>query len=143
MSKIGVFIAWSGDRSKAVAQALYQWLPNVIQGLDPWMSEDIEKGKRWALEISTRLEKSQLGIICVTSENRDAAWINFEAGALSKQLDTSRVCPYLLDLSPTELQFPLASFQLTRAEREDTRRLLQTFNKAMGEEALKEAYDGP
>lgn len=75
MAKTKVFIAWSGDKSKAVAQVLYQWLPKIIQSLDPWMSEDMEKGKRWDGEISTQLEKSQLGIICLTSENQESPWI--------------------------------------------------------------------
>lgn len=40
-----VFISWSGETSKKVALALKAWLPNVIQALDPWMSDkDIEKG---------------------------------------------------------------------------------------------------
>ena len=38
----------------------------------------MEKGKRWDREISTQLEKSQLGIICLTPENRDSPWIQFE-----------------------------------------------------------------
>jgi len=40
-----VFISWSGPRSKQAAEALREWLGNVLQNARPWMSAtDIEKG---------------------------------------------------------------------------------------------------
>jgi hypothetical protein len=49
------------------------------------MSEfDIDKGRRWSPEISKQLSEANLGLVCLTPENQSEAWINFEAGALSK-----------------------------------------------------------
>ena len=42
-----VFLSWSGTRSKAVAQALESWLPLVINATSPWISAEIDKGRRW------------------------------------------------------------------------------------------------
>src|ERR1700749_560604 len=65
-----VFISWSGTRSRAVANALHPWLPDVLQQMEPWMSQrDIGAGARWSQELDEQLESTQFGIICVTPEN--------------------------------------------------------------------------
>lgn len=134
-----VFLPWSGERSNAIAKALREWLPLVIQDLHPWMSEsDVEKGTRWNSEIALQLQAAKVDIICLTPENLDAPWINFEAGALSKLAD-SYVCTYLFELSPGQVKDPLAQFQATKSEKEDTRKLLQTTNKKiLGDEGLSD-----
>jgi len=72
MDTYNVFISWSGERSKKVAVALYDWLPMVLQTARPWMSkEDIEKGSRGLEEIGRALETMSVGIICLTPENVD------------------------------------------------------------------------
>ena len=127
-----LFISWSGNRSKALAACLRDWLPLVIQSVTPWFSpEDIDKGARWLGELNTQLEKQSVAVICVTPENASAPWLLFEVGALSKALDASWVCPVLVGLEPTELQGPLAQFQATRTTHEDIRKLLLTINKRL------------
>jgi hypothetical protein len=127
-----VFISWSGERSKAAAEALREWLPIVLQVARPWMSEtDIEKGSRGLEEIGKALEVMKVGIICLTPENLTAEWINYEAGALSKTPDAkTRVCTYLLaGLEYRNVKPPLGLFQWTKANRDDTRKLIHTINK--------------
>jgi hypothetical protein len=134
---MNAFISWSGDRSKAVALALRDWLPQVINALKVWVSSvDIEKGTRWGPEIAKRLTDSKVGIICLTPENLKSPWILFEAGALSAKLDRSLVCPYLFDLGPADVNGPLVQFQASKAEKEDTERLLVTLNRALGTTSL-------
>ena len=80
-----VFLSWSGEKSRAVAEALREWLPKVLQEVEPLMSsEDISAGVRWQYLISEALEGSSVGILCVTRENQSAPWLNFEAGAIAK-----------------------------------------------------------
>ena len=79
-----VFISWSGDQSKKIAQLFRDWLPTVIQAIEPFVSsEDIEKGARWNTDIAQELKESSFGLICVTKDNLNSQWLNFEAGALS------------------------------------------------------------
>lgn len=136
---MNIFISWSGDRSRIVAEALHAWLPDVIQQVKPWFSaNDIPKGSRWLLELLEQLEVSQFGILCITPENMNEPWVSFEAGALAKSLASSSVFPYLLDLDPSDVAGPLAQFQLTRADRDDTRKLLLDINRTFGDARLEE-----
>lgn len=134
-----VFISWSGARSRAVAEFLHGWLPKVIQATKPWLSsEDIDKGSRSQAEIATALEGIKVGVICLTPENLEEPWILFEAGALSKTVDDkTRLCTYLIGgLQPEDVGAPLGTFQATKAEKGDTRKLLQTINSALSDAPL-------
>ena len=132
-----VFISWSGSVSHEVAMALRDWLPNVLQAIQPYVSsEDIDKGARWSTDISQELQESSFGIICVTAENLEAPWVNFEAGALSKSLDRSRVAPFLYGVDRTAVQGPLLQFQSTLVQQDDVKKLVQSLNQACGEHAL-------
>jgi|SRR5665213_187384 len=134
-----VFISWSGQLSRNVAALLRDWLPTVLQSVEPWLSsQDIAPGSNWFNEISTQLEASEVGIICLTSENVDSKWLNFEAGAISKRRDGARVCIYAVDLPLSKIQGPLAQFQCSTASHDDTFRLLQSLNAALGTQALSE-----
>lgn len=126
-----VFISWSGDTSRQVAEALREWLPSVIQAITPYVSsEDIDKGARWSADISQELEDSNYGILCVTKSNLSAPWLNFEAGALSKSFDKSRVSPFLFGIDRTEVTGPLLQFQSTINEREDVYKLVRGINNS-------------
>jgi hypothetical protein len=127
-----IFISWSKEPSKQVAETLAEWLPDVIQSLKPWVSREIPAGSRWNTEIADELSSTKFGIICVTKANQHEPWLQFEAGALAKTLDEqTRVCPYLIDMSEGELSGPLVAFQSVRADEAGTKKLVQDINAAM------------
>lgn len=125
-----VFLSWSGPRSQKVAQLLSDWLPKVIQTLEPWIStRDIQKGSLWSEVIGDQLQGMTTGIICLTKENINRPWILFEAGALAKGLSSNRVCTLLIDLDPSDIAPPLSQFNHTRpSSKEDMLHFLQTLN---------------
>jgi hypothetical protein len=138
INRMKIFISWSGQRSKAVALELHQWLRDVIQTLEPWMSAvDIEAGARWSVDVAAKLQETKFGIICVTKENLSAPWLLFEAGALAKTLSDTFVCPYLIGLEPSDIPGgPLTQFQAKRSNKKETWELLCSINNAMKEEKL-------
>lgn len=134
-----VFLSWSGEQSHKVAVVLRDWFPSVIQSLVPYVSsEDIDKGARWSTDIAAELADSTFGILCVTKENLTAPWLTFEAGALSKTMDKSFVCPFLFNIKRSEVDGPILQFQSTIFDKEDIKKLLKTLNKACGENKLTE-----
>lgn len=133
-----VFISWSGDLSRKLAEALRSWLPAALQYVKPYFSpDDIEKGAKWNSEIAKELETSNVGVICLTQDNTEKPWILFESGALSKSLDKARVCTLLFNLDAADIKGPLTSFQATKFIREDFKRLVSTINNTAGESKLE------
>jgi hypothetical protein len=138
--RLKVFISWSGEQSLQVAQVLYDWLPQVLQTIQPYLSvEDTVKGTYWSAVVKHELAESDFGLICLTSTNLTAPWISFEAGALSNSIDQGYVTPFLFGVAPTEVIQPLAQFQVTEASKAvDVLRLVKDLDSACGTMALGE-----
>lgn len=139
IKKMKVFISWSGNTSLKVAQIFREWLPLVIQSIEPYVSsEDIDKGARWSTDIAKELEDSTFGILCVTKDNIEAPWLSFEAGALSKTMEKSFVTPFLFDIKRSDVQGPILQFQSTIFEKDDIKKMVKTLNKACGEAGISD-----
>lgn len=139
LRKMKVFISWSGNKSLKVAQLLREWLPYIINSIEPYVSsDDIDRGARWSVDIAKELEDSTFGILCVTKDNLEAPWLSFEAGALSKTMEKSFVAPFLFDIKRSEVKGPILQFQSTIFEKDDIKKLVKTLNKACGDAGISE-----
>ena len=140
MAKMDVFISWSGQRSRAVAEALKKYLPMIVNDLNPWLSStNIDKGSRSSEEIAAALANARAGIICLTPNNLQEPWILFEAGAIAKTVrEKPLACTLLIGLQITDLAGPLTQFQATKPTQPEMLHLVKTLNKALGESAVEE-----
>ena len=130
-----IFISWSGRISHEIAIALHDWLPLVIQALRPFISSgDIKKGMRWSDTVASELQNTKVGIICLTPYNFKSPWLNFEAGALSREVNHSFLLPLLFGIKPLDLHGPLSQFQSTTCEKDDIYRLLSSINEIIEDE---------
>jgi hypothetical protein len=135
-----VFISWAGERSNAIAAALYKWLPAMQQKIEPYMSsESIEKGTLWFPDLTRELEATRFGVVVLTSENKDSPWLHFEAGVVARAVDQARLAPILFGLNPSDIGPPLTQFQVTSFEKADMKRLLASVNSFAGEESIPDA----
>jgi uncharacterized protein YwgA len=138
-----VFISWSKDLSKDVAELIKGWLPKVIQSTEVFISTEIEKGTSWRAEIQKQLNETKVGIICVTKRNKNEPWLLFETGAISAY--SRKVCTLLIDLSKKDIEQPLSIFNATIIDKDDMWLLIQSINKEtealLPENALKALFD--
>jgi len=140
-----VFISWSGEQSRKIAEQLKIFIPRVIQSVEVFYSpEDIEKGQNWGRRLDKELAECNYGVVCLTPHNVSAPWIHFEAGALSKSLE-SRVSALMVGVTPSDVKGPLARFQNTRCDEGDLYQLIQSINKQtenpLDEQRLKAAFN--
>jgi hypothetical protein len=143
-----IFLSWSDETSHAIASALGDWIPFVIQAVETYVPpEDIRKGTRWANEVAKELNQSSFGILCVVPGNTGAPWLNFEAGVLSKSLDVSNVIPLLIDVETSELDNgPLAQLPSAVFEKHGMYQILERINEKteqgrLSEDRLRDTFD--
>jgi hypothetical protein len=126
-----IFVSWSGTDSRAAAELFRNWIPNVIQEAEAWVSsQDISKGEKWVKSLWESLTEHQFGVLMVTKANFESPWILFEAGALSKSVQ-SLVIPILCNVDRVSLaNSPLNQFQNSLPNKEDFGALIQALNAA-------------
>src|SRR5215831_17568310 len=125
-----IFVSWSGTRSQAIATAMRNWLPKLIDGIKLFHSEDIEKGSAWHPALVKALRDCRAGIFCITPESLTSHWMLFEAGALIQHGNQPTLLTYLYGIN--ELTGPLSHFKTTRFDRKDSLRFVQRIAKLVG-----------
>jgi hypothetical protein len=133
-----VFLSWSLDHSKHIAVALKEWLPQVLHEVEPFVSTNIEAGARWQAEIASILSEAQFCIVVVTAENQKQPWLNFEAGAVAKAVDASRLVPLAVDLTPSEIELPLGQFQAQPLDVPGMTKVVESINSNLKRPLTKE-----
>jgi len=133
--------------SRASAEALDSFVRHVVPGDYPFVStQDIEGGERWEARLSSELERNHFAILCLTTDNQTAPWLNFEAGALSKAVTRPRVIPYTIEFLPGEMAVgPLSRFQGYTNDQVGTWKLVCVLNASTErpntESFLREGFD--
>jgi hypothetical protein len=134
--KFKVFISWSGQLSKDVATVWRNLVKETFDSVEPFMSEEnIGAGERGLAKIAKELAGTSFGIIVVTQENQNSPWLNYEAGALSKDVDdeTVRVAPSLVDFErKTDVTGPIGQFQASLLNREGVEYISSKLRRSSG-----------
>ncbi len=139
-----VYIIYSGNASKMIAEALRVALSAIIQSNQYFLAHyDIPPGKDWRSYIQAELETSLFGIACMTSENIDNTWMHFEAGAMSTK---AGVIPYLTGIESNMLHSTIQNLQNLVADKNGTKHLAKMINSysnpSLETETLEASFEG-
>ena len=112
-STMDVLLTWSGPTSHDIAGFFHTWLPGVLPGIKPWISDqDIAKGKKWFPELTAQLDKSHVSITFITPENVRSPWVYYEVGFIAAKMEDGFVCPYLVGVDGKAVKdTPLGQYQ--------------------------------
>lgn len=130
-NRMAVFISYSRTRSEAMAKAIesliVEFLPNVHVRMFPPAS-----GSQYFSELDEWFSSITYAILCVTPENRNAPWMNYEAGVFSHK-PGSVVASLLLDMEPTDLPAPLDQRVAQRANPDGVAKLICDISTEFGQ----------
>jgi hypothetical protein len=130
-SNVKLFLSWSGDSSKGIAEIFRDWLRSYSNELNIFYSPDGEAGMLWNDELSKTLEECEIGIFVYTRQNLDSLWMAFEAGTLSKRIKTGRVIPLIFGEPELKLKAPLSQFQAKRFSEKGVFETLESINNCL------------
>lgn len=142
---MNVFMSWSGGKSLAYAEEIKKLIENCIQSAKVFCSsEDIQNGENWANTLFDALRGAKFGIICLTKENMNSSWINFEAGAIVSKLE-NKMTAMLIDIGVDEITSPLSLYQASKIEKNSLLQLILAINKTLDtkidEERIKKSFN--
>lgn len=130
-----VFISWSGETSRVVAQGLKDAIESAFarDEVTVFFSRvDIAAGTEWYQAIKDEVENSAVGIICLTPENVSAPWIYYEAGAMTMRYDRpAAVIPLLVNVE-LPARSPLRELHFKTLNREGFISMIETIAQRCG-----------
>ncbi|WP_082007048.1 TIR domain-containing protein [Pseudarthrobacter phenanthrenivorans] len=126
-----VFISWSKN-SCHFAGVLNEAIGRLFDTVTTFYSPEIPAGEQWLAQIEEELNDTDFGIICVSRENQLEQWLNYEAGALSRQVSDrrKRLGVLLLNFEDTsDVAGPFKNFQMKMANIQGFKSLMKSLNE--------------
>lgn len=128
-----VFLSWSGDESNFYATAWRRWINEVFSDAKVFLSsKDIRAGDDWRRKISKKIRKSKVGIVFVTTTNKKAPWMLFEAGALAIA-SRRRLLICVISGAMNKLPDPLRAVHAVKADKKGAKEIFKELKARVGE----------
>lgn len=118
-------------------------MERLFDTVDTFYSPEIPAGEQWLNMIEEELSDTDFGIICVTRGNQKQQWLNYEAGALSRQVSDrrKRLGVLLLDFDDkNDVDGPFKNFQMKMATLHEFKSLMRSLNE-LGPKVKEDVID--
>lgn len=114
-----LFISFSGRRSEALASWLFRWLEEVVPTVRPYFAGQLMGGESWFDHVRHYMEKADAAVFCVTPDNLDSEWLNFELGLFCASPRSRFAVVVTVGVEPAAIgEGPLRQFQAFPFSRE-------------------------
>lgn len=133
-----IFISWSKEESKNIANALKDVIEYAFDSVEVFVSDrDIEYGSRSMEVIAKALARSVLALIIITPDNFDSKWLHYEAGAIARDHQKNHVIPLVVGMEIDSVNGPLAQFQGAPLAEESLKEVILQIAQMQGIEGEK------
>lgn len=125
---VNIFLSWSEEAGRQIAEALREMLPVILPGSNPFISTtDIETGSQWRESLDKKLRETSYGMFILTPENttKISEWMAYEAGAITTKDKEIHACTLLFEVQPTSMPKYLLDFQFSSFKEAEWKKLLR------------------
>jgi hypothetical protein len=99
-----LFISWSKDRSKKIANELKKFIENVSPTLYPYISiNNLHRGAKLVGDLEKAMDNSYEAFFVITPENTHEPWLHYELGYMVGKNKNINCTPILFGVNPGEL----------------------------------------
>jgi hypothetical protein len=127
--RLSVFVSWSKRYSGKIAIEIKEWIENNIAQVSVFISHEIGAGDKWSRVIDEEMVKADIGILILTPENINSAWVLFESGAI---YNTGKILPLLCGREKGKIEGPFQGINYAEFSKEGITKLLEQINTQLG-----------
>ncbi len=130
LNGVKVFISWSGEASHQVAKTLRDWVPQVLQSVEPWLaSSELISGQPVAKSIEGSITSADVVLLCLTRQNMLSNWTKIESAVA---LNAKRpIIPVCIDFPVSDLSGMFAMYQGMTLDEAGIHRLMTALNSRL------------
>ena len=137
-----VFISWSGDRDREIAECLKLFLEDCVD-VECFVSSKCIKScdSGWKESIQAAIKKADYGIVLISKKTLHAPWLYYEGGALEGRLNFENVTIMAIDCEKNEVIPPFSLRHIRKFNKEDFELFFKELPDAL-KLKTKKAYNG-
>jgi hypothetical protein len=125
--RLVVFISFSGERSEQLGNWLVSWIQKLLPEVTVYFSNQYPSagGGPYIDHIHDYMSEASMAVFCVTAENMNSNWINYELGlASASPKSKSGIRILTIGVKPSDLSKPASLYYAAQFSNAEIEQLL-------------------